>query len=300
VWTGSPLYPILLASSDPLAGQVRLWTQYMYSFGAGRNLLDYVLLPLNVYVHYTRFGTFLGSIEIPSPLFLLLVIYPWTPRSRQLNTLFGLVAAQFVIWAVSVQQTRYLLPLFPLLSILTSLVLVNGVGRFQRRWRTLTMGLMAGMVAVTIIYSLIFFFDIAPYQVVTGAVSKDMFLRRTVADYAALRFIQTELPEQARVLMLWDGSGYYCDARCLPDVDHARWTYLVMQQPTVDAMTKQLKREGITHLLFNVESADFIAQHDPTGDHRRAASFLFEQFAPACLREVFRQPRTILFEVTCS
>ena len=122
LWTGSPLYPILLASNDPLAGQVRLWTQYMNSFGTGRGWLDYVLLPLNLYARYVRFGTFLGNIEIANPLYLLLVVYPWTTRPRQLNVIIGLAAAQFVVWAASVQQTRYLLPLFPLLSILTSVV----------------------------------------------------------------------------------------------------------------------------------------------------------------------------------
>ena len=149
---------------------------------------------------------------------------------------------------------------------------MDGISRFRRRWRTLAVGLTAGMMAVTIIYSLIFVFNIAPYQVVSGAISKDMFLRRTVANYAALRFVQTELPEQSRVLMLWDGRGYYCDERCLPDVDHSRWTTLVETYPTVDALAAELRRLGVTHLLTSVESIDFILQHDPTGAHlqRRA------------------------------
>jgi hypothetical protein len=299
LWTGSPLYPIVFAGTDRIAQQARLWTAYMNDYGAGRSVIDYLLLPLNLYTHYYRFGTFLGNIEIPSPLYLLLVLYPWTPRPKVLKGLIGITFLSFVVWAFGAQQTRFLLPLFPLFSILVSVVLVDGIGRFQRRWRTISIGLVAGLLAVTLFYSLLFFVSVEPYKVVGGVLSKDDFLRRVTTDYAALDYIQTDLPRDARVLMLWDGRGYYCDERCLPDVDHSRWTYLVATHPTVDAVAAELRRIGVTHLLTSIESTDFILQHDPTGEHLRAAQFFVDEFRPACTREVFAARGTTVYELTC-
>jgi hypothetical protein len=299
LWTGSPLYPIVFAGTDRIAQQARLWTAYMGDYGVGRSLIDYLLLPLNLYLRYYRFGTFLGNIEIPSPLYLLLVLYPWTPRPKVLNGLIGVAALSFVLWAMGAQQTRFLLPLFPLLSILVSVVLVDGIGRFRRRWRTIAVGLMAGMLAVTLFYSVLFFVSVEPYSVVSGLMSKDDFMRRVTTDYAALNYIQTKLPANTRTLMLWDGRGYYCDERCLPDVDHARWTYLVATHPTIDKVVAELRRLGVTHLLTSVESVDFMLQHDPTGDHLRAARFFANEFQPKCLREVFTARGTTVYELTC-
>jgi hypothetical protein len=114
-----------------------------------------------------------------------------------------------------------------------------------------------------------------------------------------LNYIQTKLPANTRALMLWDGRGYYCDERCLPDIDHARWTYLVTTHPTLDEVVAELRRLGVTHLLTSVESVDFMLQHDPTGDHLRAARFFANEFQPKCLREVFTARGTTVYELTC-
>lgn len=299
IWTGSPLYPIVFAGTDRIAQQARLWTSYMGDYGAGRALVDYLLLPLNLYARFYRFGTFLGNIEIPSPLYLLLVLYPFTPRPKVLNGLVGVAGLSFVLWAFSTQQTRFLLPLFPLLSILVSVVLVDGIGRFRRRWRTISVGLVVGMLTVSVFYSATFFASIEPYRVITGSQSKAEFLERVLKNYAALEYVQTALPRQARVFMLWDGRGYYCDERCMPDVDHARWTYLVATHPTIDEVVAELRQLDVTHLLINEESVDFMLQHDPTGDHLRAARFFANEFQPKCLREVFAARGTTVYELTC-
>jgi hypothetical protein len=156
-----------------------------------------------------------------------------------------------------------------------------------------------GMLVATLVYSLIIAADVQPWRA-AGMESKDCFLRRRVNDYSALAFVQTSLARQARVLMLWDAQGYYCDERCIPDAEHSRWTRLVEEaSPEVESVAARLKAMGVTH-LFTVSDADFILQHDLTGQHRRAADFFLREFRPACAQEVYRDRWATLYQLTCS
>jgi hypothetical protein len=154
--------------------------------------------------------------------------------------------------------------------------------------------------AVVLVTCLLQFFLLQvfwPFDVILGQESKDAFLRRTVADYPAVQFVQRELPE-ARVLMMWDGQSYYCDARCLPDTEPSNWTRLVSTFD-VHTVTARLQASGVTHLLFKVEDVNWSLSHDPTGRHRQSVAFFEDEFRPACLQVVYQDESVSIFEVTC-
>jgi hypothetical protein len=165
--------------------------------------------------------------------------------------------------------------------------------------RVLVPGLIGGTIATSLIYSALYLFQIQPIKVIVGAESKDIFLRRSATSYPAMRFIKSHVPPQEKVLMLWDGQGYYCDDRCLPDAEHSRWTRLTISNPDVAALASSLKKEQIKYILFNIRDADFILQHDPTGAHRRAAKYFLKVFRPACTREIYYDQWVYLYEIIC-
>jgi hypothetical protein len=300
-WTGNPLYPLLFTPQDWSAERVALWTEYMRGFGVGQGVLDYLLLPLNLFLHHERYVSFMGSIEIPSPLFLLVFLLPFLHPSRPLRWLLEISGLMFAVWALGAQQTRFLLPIFPALSLLSSAVLLE-LARWRLLKRTgpaLARGLAAGMLAVTLVYALIYALMIQPWRPLLGLEGRADFLRRIVRDYPGLETARRVLPADAGVLMLWDGRGYYTDERFTPDIDHSQWTELVMAHPSVDELAAALRQRGVTHLFFSLEDADFILQHDPAGHHRRAAEFLLKQFRPACTRSLYRDEWVELLEVTC-
>jgi hypothetical protein len=298
---GNPVYPLFLGGTGWTADRMHWHTVYHHSFGTGHSVWDYLLLPWNLYAQHTRFGTFMGSAEILSPLFPLALLYPRTHRSRAMDGLAVVTLVRFAVWSLGSQQTRFLLPIFPTLSLLTSGVFTDLTARFAfRRWgRILQTGLTGGIVVATLLYSLLLFAKVQPLEVVSGGESKDTFLRRTVNDYPALQFVRDGLPPQARVLMMWDGSAYYCDERCLPDAENSRWTRLTLTSPSVSSAAASLRAMGVTHLLFSVGDADFMLQHDPTGQHRRAAEFFLQEFRPLCTKEIYRDEWVQLYELTC-
>ena len=176
LWTGNPVYPFYFSPGGNLGERVALWMDYMNGFGAPRTLVGYLLLPVLLYTQYTRFGTFMGSIEIPSLLFPFVLGYPFIRRTPALNILAGWVVLRFAFWAIGAQQTRSLLPLFPALSILVAYVLVSLAGPVRGLLgRALLRGLGFGMLAAALVYSLLFFADVRPLGVIVGSESREDF-----------------------------------------------------------------------------------------------------------------------------
>jgi hypothetical protein len=299
IWTGDPFYPYLGVAGE-VGDRFSLWTRYMRSFGTGTKLVDYLLIPINVYLRHERFSTFLGSIEMPGMLFPIALLYPLGRRSMEMSLIAWWALLHFIAWALGSQQIRFLLPLFPALSLLVCYVLTVHLPRWVPRagW-ILRDGLVYGVAIATLLYSALFFAQVKPLGVISGLESREQFLERMVPDHAAMQEILA-LPQSARVLFLWDGRGFYCDQRCLPDTDHARWTNWVATSGSKEYVTKRLAEMGVTHLLLSWADVDFILQHDPAGDHQRALEFFLQGYAPGCTQSVYHDDWTELYELTCN
>lgn len=298
---GNPIYPFLFGGLGWDARQAELMATYVRSFGVGRRLQDYIMLPWNLLVHHDRFGTFMAGAEFPSPLYVLAPFYRWAETSKALNVIAAVSLLRFGIWAVSLQQTRHLLPIFPMLGLLSAAVLCRlAHWPALKHWgRPLVAGVLAGVVVASLLFLGAITLRTSPFAVIAGAESKDTFLRRVVYDYPALRAVQTQLRPGQRALLLWDGRGYYCDVRCLPDPEPSLWTRLVLEQADPRAVAGRLAELGVTHLVFNLQDANFWLQHDPDGQHRRAAEFFGREFVPACARPVYADPEATLYEIVC-
>jgi hypothetical protein len=300
LWADNPVYPMYFGGKGWSAEQTEMLMTYLNSFGAGHTWRDILLLPWNLYIRHERFVTLLGSLEYPSPLFVLAPFYWLTRKRRALHGVAGVAALRCGIWALGSHQTRFLLPVFPILSVLAAAVLASATRVVAlRRWGlVLAGGLAGGLLAATLASSFIFMGSRWPLPCVLGFESKADFLTRAVDGYASLRYVERNLPATARVLTLWHGCGYYGDARIVPDQEPSLWAQLrrATDQPAVAAA--RLRQLGITHLRFSTGDAGFWLQHDPAGDHFRAADFLLNQFVGACARRVYEDTRATLYEIT--
>lgn len=301
LWSGNPVYPFFFGGKEWPSERITLLMEYLRGFGVGHTLRDYILIPWNLYTQHEKFGTFMQSIEFPSFLFPLALLFPLTRKRSRLGAVTVITGARFILWAIGSQQIRFLLPLFPALSLLSSAVMLRIGSALNRptRIRTIYHGIIGGMVVTTLIYQVIFLNSTSPIAVITGFESKDTFLRRAVYDYSSLQFAQYELPSNARIMLLWDGQGYYCDSRCWPDAEQSRWTSMVQQEQDVIAIANRINSFGVTHILLDLVGMNFFLNHDPHGKHTIAAEFYLHQFRQACTKEIYRDEYTILDEITC-
>jgi hypothetical protein len=298
LWYSNPVYPFLEGVTGQGSGLLKL-----ESGGNVFGLWDYLLLPLNLYIHRESFAGVYGSIEILSLLFPLVFLLPWIRKSRILSWFALLTLFRFIFWAVtSHDRIRYLLPAFPALCLLSSHVLGElATQRVLIRWkRVLQLGLVGGLVATTMVYTILFLLQMGPLPVVLGLETKDGFLRRELLNYPAHQYIMNNLPQNARVFTLWDGRAYYCDLRCFPDFFQAGWTRLVQADPEILGVAAGLQEMGVTHLLLSREDLEYKLNNDRTGSHRMALTFFLDRFSPSCAREIYHDDWSRLYEFTCS
>lgn len=265
LWTGNPVFPLYFHQDliDPV--QLSIWMDYVNSFGTGKNWYDYLLLPVNIYLQHEKFGTFMGSMEMASPIFLFVLAYPWARKSmdpairKTLDVLALISAFQFIAWASGSLQTRFLLPIFPGLSILASGVFIQLYrnGRISFIFRPVILSSIIGMVLVSAIYMGLYINLVQPQRVFFGLETKAAFLRRNIRDFIGIEFINNNLGEDEKALLLWDGRGYYCNNRCLPDVDQAYWITALDNSSSFTEVKFLLKGRGITHLFLSVEDVLF-------------------------------------------
>jgi 4-amino-4-deoxy-L-arabinose transferase-like glycosyltransferase len=299
---GDPLYPFLGGGPAWPAERVRLLQDYVSSFGTGRGFTDFVLLPWNLYARHEVFATLMQSIEYPSFLFPLALLLPVVSLSTKVRPLGVFSLLRLATWFVGSQQIRFLLPLFPVFSLMSAAVLLGLERRLRLRLRypRLTGAIVGGMVVTTLVYVSLFAWRTGASKVVFGGETRADYLARSVYDYGAMRFIQTKLPIEARVLHLWDGQGYYCDERCEADAGQVQWVFVYQSGRTVDGVVAELSARGITHLLLDLEGLNFMLRHDPRGTHLEAARFFLDEFQPACAESIFEEPLVRLYRLTCS
>ncbi|MDH3943500.1 MAG: glycosyltransferase family 39 protein [Anaerolineae bacterium] len=299
---GNPVFPFYFGGPGWTADRLGAVNDYLLeAFGTGRSLWDYLMLPYNLYTQHGEFGTYFSTIEIPSFLFPLVFLYPIARRYANLDSFIVLTLGLFGSWALGSQQTRFLIPIYPLLCVFSSLSLLWLGTKIQQQFikRAFAVGLVGGFVMVTLVYQVIHQLDVFPYPVLIGSESKSSFLTRELYDYPAMQFIEESISEDERVLMMWDGQGYYCDERCIPDVDQTRLMRLYQLELSPLELASKLINEGNSHILIDVEGFSFFNYYDVDGLHIRASRYFFERFIPKCGEEVFRDEKVIIFEIVC-
>jgi 4-amino-4-deoxy-L-arabinose transferase-like glycosyltransferase len=306
IWTGNPVFPLYLPQHVIDPTQLKIWMDYVNSFGTGKNWYDYLLLPINIYLQHDKFGTFMGSMEMPSPLFLFGLAYPLFRKSidsatRKILDILGLILIiQFILWTLGSQQNRFLLPLFPGLSILASMVLVLLTDRFtqNRLGNAIKVGSVSGMVFVTLIFMGIYVGLIRPDRVLLGIESKQDFLTRVLRDYPGISYVNDILPNSAVPFFLWDGRGYYCKNECLADVDQSRWSALIQNTSSLEEISSRLHERNITHVFFSKEDITFfLLKHDQKGEYLEATKYLLDEFVPKCTSEIYTDEWVQIFEI---
>lgn len=299
---GNPVYPFIWGGPGWDQERLGYLMTYLRSFGGPNAWWLLPLAPIRMFTNGSLFTTFLSSIEFPSPLFLLALALPFTRPPRILRVLAWVTALRFVIWGLGSQQTRFLLPVFPALAVLSVFVLsrlLDLIGHPSAK-RIVLPGLLGGLLLTSVVYQGVFWAMTQPAEVIVGVASKDAFLRRNVTIYPAQAFIQESLPPSARAFQMWDGAILYCDDRCIPDAEQSKWTQMVAQDASVEAVAKDLRARGIDYLVGNLDSLNFFLRHDPSGLHSQAAYFFLRQFQSECTRPVFENEKTVVERLTCS
>lgn len=111
-------------------------------------------------------------------------------------------------------------------------------------------------------------------------------------NYAPLiRFTNRHVPPDSRILMLFEGRGFYFDATVLQDHSGGLWPLLATALGPQDC----LERAGVTHVLLGTGTARYYIEGGlDRGVLREEA---FRGFAERCLVPIYEGPGFVLFRV---
>ncbi|MCP4654617.1 MAG: hypothetical protein GY856_04260 [bacterium] len=258
-YTGNPVYPLLHEWfggpdwSSTLTAQLGAWHA---SIGMGRTLGDYLLLPLRVILcgahGYDHFDGALGRFWIV----LLPLVLGFGLDRALVRRCLGTAGLYFVVWSLTSQQMRFLIPILPLVAIATAVTLAeiwerlpSKHGRMAARWFCLVVavGLVAGIHG----------------RIISGGYRTAGIYLRAEGELTATvvppvtAFINERLPPDARLLLLNTNAGFFCDREYIADsfFEASQIAEWLRPAATVAELRRRLAERGITHLL--VENKDW-------------------------------------------
>ena len=208
-----------------------------------------------------EYSATIGPLFLAFLPFLLLVwrrLRPVQRRWLRAALVFCGVLYGFWLWGVArsalLLQTRLLFPAFGLLALMVGAA-VEGLQALPRRpldlgW--LARAVIVGVLALTLVGALLSAVQGRPLGVLLGFESREDFLTRRLGwYYAAVEYVNRQLPHDAVVLFLWEPRSYHCQVRCWPDALLDRWLHTThLYGYDAEVIANEWRAEGVTHVLL--------------------------------------------------
>lgn len=258
LWTGNPVYPFFYGLFDGRFWSEDLAVEYgrlQGQFGLGHGPGWLFALPWTLTMYGRCFYDqpkphfFNLFITVLGPLFLaFLPLMVWqSRRDSLLRFLLSYCGVAAVVWFLLTQQSRYLMPIFPVLSLGAAGAIVGLLQRLRWLWR-LSIGVVILELLLGTATCLILIGPQIP--VVVGLESQNEYLSRTLDIYPISRRVNSSLPKNARVMLLGETRGFYLDREYLWGMGHNN-LISPAQTASPQLLAAALQRLGVTHLLVS-------------------------------------------------
>ncbi|HQN43018.1 MAG TPA: hypothetical protein PLA25_02710 [Anaerolineaceae bacterium] len=265
--TGNPIYPFFFGGGAMTDLRMAVW-QNVPVYG---NWLDILFLPVRAtYLGLEGAGGYMVAL---GPLLLGLGALAWLGRGRRtaaqtasLENAAWIAVLGLLIWTLGNQysgrliQTRYYFALFPAFAALA------GFGFWGISRLNLSQVRLGRVVSAFVLLALVLNLIEVSTQVIRQDALRAALGLRSEADYVAdnLGWYQRAmwgiqaLPEDARVLLLYEARGYYCAPTCIADEVLDRWKGDRDTYQTTAGILQAWQEQGITHVLAYTTGMNFL------------------------------------------
>ncbi|MEK6808633.1 MAG: glycosyltransferase family 39 protein [Nanoarchaeota archaeon] len=288
LYTGNPFYGLLYNIFGGLNWNHQLDYYFKQSMadGMGVNLLSYILLPWNLSFHSENFSIPIGI----TPIFFAFI--PLLIFIRKDNTINRLLFISWIFttsWFITSQQIRLLMPIFPLLAIVSGFVVYT----ITEKKKQLTI-LVTTILSFTILFNLGISMGINDDKIeyVLGIIQPEQFFDNlkdfnphNVAVYA-----NNNLPSNSKILLFGEVRGYYLN---LPYIWGRSTIQSIIDYDSLnneEMLYDKLKSLEITHLFIN---KNYLNDMD-TKDSIKKMELLIKRHS----REIYEHNGVYLYELT--
>jgi hypothetical protein len=240
-------------------GQVERMLAYVDSHGMGSDWKNMALLPWNITIRGKSGFEHFDAVITPLWLAFLPAFALARRKPPVLKWALLVCAVYFLSWSLSTHITRYLMPIFPLLSLICAYAVIElkerlaDISRNAGTFFAAALAIVCGMTW----FSFSYFYPLrAPSEfgaVVWGSQSRDEFLAKIVPAYTAFQYINRHLPEDARFAFFWDNRGFFCERYQIGDSVFEAPSMLEMahEAGSPGAFHDKLRSMNIYYILFN-------------------------------------------------
>jgi hypothetical protein len=278
--TGNPAYPLLIPTAQmdtfrlffynrpDLLERNPLWAALIFFravfIGAqGQNSYDATLGPLWVFL---PLALAVGWRALP------------VERKTELRPLAVFVLAAYGLWVALMfvsyyaVQARLFFAIFPALAILSAggLLALEQFNSPALRLSIIARAATGFILGLSLLQLIFHFGAHSPVAYLAGAEGARGYRLANLGGYALMMEDVNALPNDARVLFLWEPRSLECaPGRCDPDVIIDRWWHLRRTQGSAEALLARWKTAGFTHLVIDETGVQFV-RHDATSPHTAA------------------------------
>lgn len=273
IWTHNPIYPLYdqwFNSQDAvLPNAVNLFE--FRSQVHSENWWQMALLPVRVFFQGQDGNPqyFDGQLNPFLLIFSLFAFYRMRDEPDAIKTekkillAFVVLYFAFAFFSASL-RIRYFSAILPPLVFLSVYGVKNlfdlakdaDSALWRRTGLMLTFGVLSFSLWLNAAYVYKQYKGVDPFVFLSGEVSRDEYISRYRYEYPAMRYINENLPADARILFVFlGGRVYYCDRDFIFDMKSNRSTLhqLVKNSNTPEQVLMGLKGMGITHLLIRYD-----------------------------------------------
>ena len=231
----------------------------------GESFWETILIPIRIFFQ-GKDGSAQYFDGVLNPILVVMLPFAFLKQDfGRDKALFFSFSVFFLLMAcfLTVIRIRYILPVIPFLAIL-SIIGIKNVAEWtgKRAGPTRCIG-RTGMFAVLIIivtfnflYLKDYFNDIQPVRHILNQETKDEFLSRRIGSYPAVRYINENMPGDARIFLMFLGRrGYYLDRPYHHEKSFGMNAISGMVKASTDRQDFQayLQSLNCTHILMRID-----------------------------------------------
>ncbi|HUV50213.1 MAG TPA: phospholipid carrier-dependent glycosyltransferase [Anaerolineae bacterium] len=231
----------------------------------GETFLETIFIPIRIFFQGKDGSVqyFDGSLN---PILIIMLPFAFINRDLNRDKVFFLLFSGFFIFIacfLAVIRIRYILPVIPFLAILSVIGIKNVAECVGKKSSMIRRAGLIGIPVIVIIlisfnfiYVKNYFNSIQPVKYILNQETKDEFLSRNAESYSAMRYINGNLPDDARIfLMFLGGRGYYLDRPYYYEKSFGMNTINGMVKASVDKQNFQAYLQSLdcTHVLMRID-----------------------------------------------
>lgn len=242
---GNPFYPYFnrfFGLSGVMASSGFGVEEYGHRVGMGKSYFSAILLPFRLTFFPVRFD---GWAEQIGPAWLVFLPYLFRGSWRKIRISLGIYAFVFTLsWFWLAQVSRFFYPALPFLALLVT----SGMHLSNRQGKKNPV-LIFFLAAVFLLNTaMLLFHTREAWAIFSGRETKEAFLLKRERSYPMAKFVNENLPRDAKILNAEEVRMFYFD-RTLVRESGYRANAKYGQAHNGDEAIEYLKQDGFTHIL---------------------------------------------------